>query len=175
MGKRIVQFASVALCLTLASCVLPRSAWYTLRVKVENDANERTPVPVDFVLVWDKAVAGKVATLTAADWFATKKTELRQDDPDERKLTVCEWEWVPGQAVPEINLAVPAAARKWTHGVFVFANYRSAGTHRSSVTPGVAAMLELGRDDLTVRPDGKATFQQHTPDDEQACQAPPRK
>jgi type VI secretion system protein len=146
---------------------LTRSARYTLRITVGSDANEGTPVPVDLVFVWDKAVAGKVAALTAADWFATK-VQFRQDDPDERSLTICEWEWVPGQAVPDINLAVPAAARKWARGVFVFANYRSPGAHRASVTPGAEAILALGRDDLSLRSMGNVTSQQSTVLDE-AC------
>ena len=139
------------MCLAVASCALPRNATYSFQVAVAADANDLYAGADGPVFVWDKAVAAKIAPLTAADWFA-RKMQFRQDDPDERALTICEWEWVPGQAVPEINLMVPAAARQWARGVFVFAKYRSEGPHRSSVTPGVAARLELGRDDLSLRP-----------------------
>ena len=134
------------------------------------DANARTPVPVDLVFVWDKALAGQLATTTARDWFASKKVEFRQDDPGERKLTVCEWEWVPGQNIADINLAVPVAARRWSQGVFVFADYRSPGAHRSKVMPGSVAVLELGRDDLNLRSGGKPTAEEFVWLD-QACRS----
>ena len=170
---RTIEFTSLAVCLTLVSCALPRNAWYTLRVTVAPDANSRTPVPVDLVFVWDKATAAKVAALTASDWFA-KKAQFRQDDPDARALTICEWEWVPAQAVPDISLMVPAAARKWARGVFVFAHYRSEGPHRSIVRPGATAILDLGRDDLTLRSIGTATPQGAPLDQACPAQATPR-
>jgi len=147
--------AAVAVCLACVACASPRTG-YTLRVTIAPDANDRAPVPVDVVFVWDKNTAGKVGGLTAADWFASKP-QFRHDDPDHKALTICEWEWVPGQAVPEINLAIPAAARRWAHGVYVFTKYRTAGTHRSSLAPGVTSLLELGRDDATLRSVGSRT------------------
>lgn len=157
MFIKSIQFAGLSMCLLSASCVPARSTRYAVRVQVAEDANARTPVPVDLVFVWDKTLAGQVAATTAKDWFATKKIEFRQDDPGERKLTVCEWEWVPGQNVADINLAIPVAARRWSHGVFVFADYRSPGAHRATVMPGSEAILELGRDDLTLRAGGEAS------------------
>jgi type VI secretion system protein len=132
-----------------------------MRVQLAEDANARTPVPVDLVFVWDKKLAGQIAATTAKDWFAAKKTEFRQDDPAGNKLTVCEWEWVPGQNVPEISLAVPVAERRWSQGVYVFADYRSPGAHRSKVMPGMDAVLELGRDDVTLRTEGRATGREY--------------
>ena len=150
MPTKSIQCTAVVVSLLLVSCVTARSIRYTVHVQVDKDANARTPVPVDLVFVWDKALAGQVAATTAKDWFASKKTEFRHDDPGGRKLTICEWEWVPGQKA-EINLAVPVAERRWSQGVFVFADYRSPGAHRSKVAPGSESVLELGPDDLTVR------------------------
>ena len=161
MLTRTIQLTAVVVSLLLTSCATGRSTQYSMRVQVAEDANVRTPVPVDLVFVWDKAIAGQLAATTAKDWFASKKTEFRQDDPGARKITVCEWEWVPGQNVADINLAVPVAARRWSHGVFVFADYRSPGAHRSKVTPGSEALLELGRDDLTVRPGGRTSAREY--------------
>src|SRR5262245_45974113 len=158
MFKTTIFVAGCAVCLLLTGCV-SASTRYTMRVQVAEDANARTPVPVDLVFVWDKAVAGQLASMTARDWFGAKKSELRQDDPDARRLTVCEWEWVPGQNVADINLAVPAAARRWSYGVFVFADYRSPGAHRSRLLPGSEAVLELGRDDLSLRMVGRTSGQ----------------
>jgi hypothetical protein len=132
----------IAVCLG-ASCALPvRSPRFTLRVSLAPDANGHTPVPVDLVFVWDEAVAAKVKELTAKDWFG-QKTQFRQDDPKGKALTICEWEWVPGQRVPDINLIIPAAARSWVYGAFVFANYRSDGAYRYQLTPGAMTSLQL--------------------------------
>jgi type VI secretion system protein len=158
MFMKTMSLAVGAVCLVLAGCVSATTR-YAMRVHVAEDANLRTPVPVDLVFVWDKAVAGQLASTTARDWFASKKFEFRQDDPNERKLTVCEWEWVPGQNVADINLAVPAAARRWSHGVFVFADYRNPGAHRSRLTPGSETVLELGREELSVRTVGRTSEQ----------------
>jgi type VI secretion system protein len=168
MPKRLVQSAGLAVCFTLAACALPRGARYTLHVTVAPDANEHTPVPVDLVFVWDKEEAGKVAALTAAEWFASKV----QSTQDTHKLTVCQWEWVPGQVVPDINLAIPPAARRWARGVFLFAHYRSEGPHGSRVTEGTAVRLDLGRDDLRLIPIGRTLSSQYTLlDQAQACRA----
>jgi type VI secretion system protein len=113
-----------------------------LRVSLAADANGHTPVPVDLVFVWDEAVAAKVKELTARDWFG-QKMQFRHDDPKGQAITICEWEWVPGQQVPDINVIVPAAARSWVYGAFVFANYRSDGPYRYQLTPGTTTSLQL--------------------------------
>ena len=79
-----------------------------------------------------------------------------QDDPKRQALTVCEWEWVPGQSIPEINIAVPVAERRWSRGVFLFANYRTPGSHRAQVTLGSVSALELGRESAVVTRLGKS-------------------
>lgn len=126
-----------------ASCALPvHNPRFTLRVSLAPDANGHAPVPVDMVFVWDQKVADQVKELTARDWFG-RKTQFRQDDPKGKTITICEWEWVPGQQVPDINVMVPAAARSWLHGAFVFANYRTDGPYRYQLTPGATTVLQL--------------------------------
>ncbi len=146
--------------LAVSSCALPaRNPRFTLRLSIAPDANDDTPVPVDLVVVWDKAVAGQVKGLTAKDWFA-KKAQFRQDDPTGRRLTICEWEWVPGQQVPDINVMVPAAARSWVENAFVFVNYRAEGSYRYQVAPGAATVLNLlenGVEDRSPQPLDKTT------------------
>ena len=130
-------------CVGLWSCALPaQNPRLTLRVNIAPDANNNAPVPVDLVFVWDKAVAAEIKGLTASDWFA-RKAQFRHDDPDGKALTTCEWEWVPGQEVPDINVVVPAAARSWVQGAFVFANYRTEGSYRYQVAPGATTALNL--------------------------------
>jgi type VI secretion system protein len=119
-----------------------------LQVSVAPDANQDRPIPVDLVFVWDKKTAGKLEALTAKDWF-DKKAQFRQEDPAERSLAIREWEWVPGQAVPEIDMSVRAAARRWLQAIFVFANYRTEGPHRFRLAAG-SANLTLLREDASV-------------------------
>jgi len=134
--------------LALACAAPARSARLRLQVSVAADANQDRPIPVDLVFVWDKKTAGKLEALTAKDWF-DKKSQLRQEDPTERSLAIREWEWVPGQAVPEIDMSVRAAARRWLQAIFVFANYRTDGPHRFRLSAG-AASLTLLREDASV-------------------------
>ncbi len=94
------------------------------------------------VFVWDKGVADQIKGLTAKEWFA-RKDQFRQDDPKGKALTICGWEWVPGQQVPDIHVTVPAAARSWVQGAFVFANYRAEGAYRYQMTPGATTALAL--------------------------------
>ncbi len=170
MAQKTLHATVVAVCLIFSACVAPRTG-VTLRVAVAADANDRTPIPVDVVFVWDKDVVAKVGALTAIDWFAAKP-QFRQDDPTHRLLTVCEWEWVPGQAVPDINLTVPVAARRWIRGVFLFTNYRAPGAHRLTVTPGTLTQIELRRDDTVLRTLGKTTATTDAPLDD-TCETAP--
>src|SRR5262245_56245856 len=72
MVSRFIPFATFSVCLLLASsCASTRSTRYAMRVQVAEDANARTPVPVDVVFVWDKALAGQLDSTMAKDWFAT--------------------------------------------------------------------------------------------------------
>jgi type VI secretion system protein len=146
------QFGVLAVAVVLASCIPARTAHLRLQVSVANDVNNDTPIPVDVVFVWDDKMVERFEALPAKDWFR-QKTQLRQDDPAERTFAVREWEWVPGQAVPDIELAVRPSARRWLRAIFVFADYRSEGPHRVRVTPG-ASSLALLKEDLRVGPLG---------------------
>jgi type VI secretion system protein len=168
MRMLLLRATTLAACLTLVSCILPKGSRYTLHVNVAPDANQHTPVPVDLVFVWDKAEATKVGSLTSAAWFASKTQVV----PDPKKVTVCAWEWVPGQVVSDIHLAIPPALRRWPQGVFVFANYRTEGPHSSRVAPGSAVSLDLGRDALKITTIGDAAAPESSPLDEaRACRA----
>jgi len=149
--------AALATALTAASCALPaHHARVSMSLNIEDDANVRRPIPVDLVFVWDDALVAQLEAMTAGDWFG-KKAALLQGDPTGKALTVCGWEWVPGQDVSPVELMVPASARRWVRAVFVFANYRTAGAHRARLEPGRAASLDLGRDDMNVRLTDKTT------------------
>ena len=151
----------LAACLAL-SCTLPvRNPRFTLRVNLAPDANDHAPVPVDLVFVWNQEVAAQIKELTAKDWF-DRKNQFRQDDPKAVALTICEWEWVPGQQVPDINLMVPAAARSWLYGAFVFTNYRANGPYRYQIAPGTMTVLHLLENRVDV--DNPQPLAETTPD-----------
>ena len=116
------------------------------------DARQRRPVPVDLVFVWDKKKAAQFGELTAKDWFA-RKAQLRRDDPESKAFAVREWEWVPGQAVPAIDVAVPTSALRWVRAIYVFANYRVEGPHRLRLNPGAPATLALLRHNIELQSD----------------------
>lgn len=142
---------AMAACASLVACASSmRSGRVRLNVSVAPDANADRPIPVDVVFVWNKQTEAKVGELASKDWFG-KKEQLRREDPGEKTFTVHEWEWVPGQAVPEIDLAIPAA--KWRHlrAVFVFANYPTEGLHRFRLTLGATAVLALLKDDMRLQ------------------------
>jgi type VI secretion system protein len=147
VAKLVCLLGVGALALSCAPVV--RSARLQLQVSVSADVNQDRPIPVDLVFVWDKKTAAKVEALSAKDWFE-KKRQYRQEDPNERTLTVREWEWVPGQAVPDLDMEVRPAARRWLQAIFVFANYRTEGPHRFRVAPG-AASLQLLNEDASVQ------------------------
>jgi len=139
-------WVGLAIALLATACFLPvRQTRVTLHVQVAPDANHNAPIPVDLVFAYDKAVAGALAGLSAVDWFA-RKAQMRRDDPRRAAFDVWEYECVPGQEVPPIEQSVPAGARRWVRGIFVFANYRSAGPHRLRLAPGSSSLALLGTD-----------------------------
>ena len=150
MRLRLLGLA-VVVTVTAAACIIPaRTTHLRLQVSIADDANGDRPIPVDVVFVWDGETAAKLEALPAREWFK-QKTQLRQDDPNGRTLSVREWEWVPGQAVPDIELAVRPSARKWLRAIYVFADYRTDGPHRVKVEPG-AASLALLKEELRLAP-----------------------
>jgi type VI secretion system protein len=147
MKRRVgrLTVATAVASLSLYCGMTARNTRLQLRVQVAADVNDDRPIPVDVVFVWDKATAVKLDALTAKDWFE-KKAAMRRDDPKERTFTAREWEWVPGQEVPDIDLNVPAASRQWLRAIFVFANYRTEGPHRAHLSPGSASIALLRND-----------------------------
>jgi type VI secretion system protein len=138
---------------SVAGCV---SSHLRMQVRVARDANQDRPIPVDVVFVWDGDLDAKIAELPARDWFQLK-AQFQRDDPDGRALAVHEWEWVPGQAVPPIDLQVPASRWRRLRGTYVFANYPSDAPHRIRLTVGTPAVVELLRDGVRLQGPGPTT------------------
>lgn len=93
------------------------------------DANRRSPVPVDLVLVRTEALVPVVTEMSARQWFQDRAQLLRDHPAD---IEYRSWEFVPGQVV-EFN-RLPFPDRKG-YALVVFADYLSEGVHRLRVDP----------------------------------------
>lgn len=93
------------------------------------DANRRSPVPVDLVLIRTEALVPVVTEMSARQWFEDRAQLLRDHPAD---LDYRSWEFVPGQVVDFNRLPFPD--RKG-YALVVFADYLSEGVHRLRVDP----------------------------------------
>ncbi|HEY1255154.1 MAG TPA: hypothetical protein VGF01_10270 [Terracidiphilus sp.] len=114
-----------------------------LKVSIDPNANNDTPVELDVALINDKALWKTAPSMTAKDWFAQKSDLERRY---QKKLTVSSWEWVPGQSVNPMVIRIP----RWLNGAMVFANYPSPGTHSAPVAKGSKVAITLEQDDFTL-------------------------
>jgi len=108
-----------------------------------HEANRNSPVRVDVVVVRDDELAKEVGKLTSAAWFG-RKGQLLLDNP--RMLEVTSLEPVPGQAVPWRRVTRRGRAQ----AAFVFADYRTEGSHRVRVDPYRWISIRLAEDSMAV-------------------------
>jgi type VI secretion system protein len=119
----------------------------TIAINVSSQLNANSPIAFDLVEVNDKDLAKQLAQSTAADWFQ-KRDQIKRDFPAEHSLSVKEWEWVPGQVVPDIKLKMSHAPRL----LIAFANYGTPGPHRAKIDPKKSVLIRLDRDDFELSP-----------------------
>lgn len=122
-----------------------KSFRFSVQVNVADDANQNSPVPVDFVMVADKKLLPEIAKFSARDWFE-RRGQLARDFPS--KVKIISWEWVPGYHVGPINIEVAPGTR----GGFLFANYMNNGEHRAYVDVRLPIALNLGTEEFGVQP-----------------------
>jgi len=115
-------------------------------VRVHARANDRSPVPVDLVLVRDKETLGVVLPLTARQWFQ-QRDQLLRDHPG--SLHAEHWEFVPGQARRFDRLPMGRSGV----ALIIFADYLTPGPHRARVGHLQRFTLVLGERDFQVVPD----------------------
>ena len=118
-----------------------------VRTDIVPVANGNQPVAVDLVLVRDKDLTKKLATLSATDWFQGRAQFLR-DYPDPKDLRVIHREWVPGQVIPCSNVTMTPMPR----ATFVFANYFTNGDHRARIKNAKSSVIHLMEDDFQILP-----------------------
>lgn len=116
----------------------------TVSVRADSAANADTPIPVDLVVIYDKAFVDEAAALTARQWF-TRKAQIARDRP--YGVRSVSWELVPGQRVPVHRFPFK---RRGVKAAFVFADYLAPGEHRVRIDPFRDAQVVLGSEEVTV-------------------------
>ncbi len=118
----------------------------SFEVVVAPDANRKSPVPVDLVLIRSEPLVALVGGLTARQWF-DQRSQLLRDHPND--LIFRAWEFVPGQVATFDDF--PLESRKGV-ALFVFADYLSEGAHRVRVDPHKRFRLKLEAGGFVVEP-----------------------
>ena len=122
----------------------PKTQKFSIQVNISDSANQNSPIPVDFVLVKDKKLLPEVAKMAAKDWFE-RRVQIQRDFPN--KVQVVSWEWVPGQHVGPISIAVASDTR----GAFLFANYLNGGEHRGYVDVHAPVAVTFGPEEFSLQ------------------------
>lgn len=142
---RRAALAALLCALTAAGCAGPvKTRAYA--VSVAPEANGESPVPLELVVVYDRALLEEVQQLSARDWFR-RRTQLARDYPD--GFRSMRWELVPGQSLALRPLEL---SRRGARAAFVFADYLTEGDHRLRIDPFRTALIELGDEEALVRP-----------------------
>lgn len=112
--------------------------------RIADALNGDRPVAVDLLVVYDDGLQKELLGLTAADWFAKRKTYLSVvPDP---KLDHWGWEWVPGQQVEPQRFDYRMGALS----SIVFVSYASPGEHRAQLKANRSFRLWLDERDFRV-------------------------
>jgi len=144
---RLLVTAVMCAGLGVACSSSPPPVRLQLEVSLTQRANRDAPVPVSFVAAKDPKFFERLLALSAKQWFEQRE-QLRRDDPSGQLFTEWEWEHVPGYAPPPVVIEVDGNAI----GAVIFANYHSPGDHRIRIGPQRRLRIELGDDDVVVRP-----------------------
>jgi type VI secretion system protein len=144
-GGRPLRTALVVAFVVLGGCAT-RVSTRAFTLAAAPEANDRSPVPVDLVLVRDPALVEVMGALSARAWFESR-VQLARDHPDAFESR--EWELVPGQ---RIEIDFPFRSHKG-EALYVFANYRSPGAHRVRVDLLKHFTIVLEREGFSVASD----------------------
>jgi type VI secretion system protein len=136
-----------AMLLALSGCSVfrPSISVRSIELRMAEKANENTPIAVDLVyLSSSQTLQDQVSQMTAEDWF-TRKAQVARDFRGE--VDVTGFEPVPGQVIARKRLASP----KVDDAAFLFARYRTPGSHRYRLTEDDTNIaVVLGPDDFVV-------------------------
>ncbi|MEO2218708.1 hypothetical protein ABGV49_16730 [Chromobacterium vaccinii] len=114
----------------------------SVTLDVVKQANDDTPLAVDFVAVKDAELLKVLLGLPAAKWFEQRE-QFRRDYPE--GLKVWSLELAPGQhfETDQIPIRGESAA-----GLLVYAGYATPGVHRLNLDARKAAWLRLESKDM---------------------------
>jgi type VI secretion system protein len=117
---------------------------FAIQIVVAGEANQDSPIPMDFVAVTDRKLLLEVAKLSAKDWF-DRRMQVARDFGE--KVQVISWEWVPGEHAGPISIDLASG----TLGAFLFANYSNAGDHRAAVDVRIPVVVTLGAEEFSMQ------------------------
>lgn len=129
----------VAGCSLLSSDRPASLAIQQITVDVVAQANNDTPIALDFVLVRTKELALSVNTLSAKSWFADKHQWLIDHSG---QVDAWSYELVPGQ---HINIDTTPFDGERASALFVFANYQLPGAFRLRLENKRKVVLRLDK------------------------------
>lgn len=117
----------------------------TVDARIDADANGDSPVKLDLLVVYDKALLDKLLGLSAGDWFKARE-QFRRDYPDDEGYRSWSWEWIPGQTVEPQRIEFGMGARAG----LLFVGYDAPGPHRQRFDPHQNLTIHLRRTDWSV-------------------------
>jgi type VI secretion system protein len=109
-----------------------------IKVGISENANMNSPIALDVLLVYDEALLKRLIKMPSREWFE-KRTQITRDHIKGEGLDYWAWEFVPGQSVATQILPLKPKAK----GGIIFANYFSAGEHRSRIDPFKDLVIHL--------------------------------
>lgn len=123
-----------ALLLLLAGC----NAWratkslfggnFPVEVTITRTVNQESPIAVQLVIVYDKAVLDQLVTLSARDFFEQRE-QLARDLEGKADLSN-HWEWVPWVPGEPGTLELNIPYHLGANAAVFYADYFSPGHHR---------------------------------------------
>jgi type VI secretion system protein len=145
MVRGVYILVAFAIALAALSCGLGIRAQAMLgakldaKVVVSEKLNDDNPVAVELIIVYDEDLLDRLLKMPAKEWFE-KRAQIRRDYFKDTGFESWEWEWVPGQKVPDQHLPLRPRALA---GV-IFADYLSPGEHRARIDPYEDITINLG-------------------------------
>ena len=142
------------LMLSLSGCSMVKKTLFPPGVKLDWDlvslttaasSNRDFPVAVDIVLVMDEALARKISTMKASDWFASRAGFIKANPGG---LDIESLELVPGAT---ITLPGKRFSEKRVFLAVIMADYFTSGEHNVRVDTFKGKLsIELGATDFSV-------------------------
>lgn len=135
-------------CSSMKTWVMPQGVkldWESITLRVVAGANRDFPLAIDMVTVSDEALAQRLSSMSAREWFAARDS-LRKANPE--TLAYESLEIAPGESVTQ-------AGKRWSGqrviAALVFADYFADGQHLARLESLKGRLqLEFGVNDFSV-------------------------